>query len=527
MAQFDRTSTDLPAHRGALARPARAARGSRRRGTVLVLAIWVILILAALALVYARSMRVELIASGNRLAAEQAAAVQRGAEQYVLALADAAEGDAAHVMDAPAEAVAVGDGYFWIVRPSPGDPRAYEFGIADEAAKLNLNAADALDMAELPGMTDELALSIMDWRDDDATLTTGGAESEFYLGLARPYRCKDGPLETLDELRLIRGAAPALLHGADHNRNGAADDLWNAAPRDAAAQAAAADDRGLAPFVTVSTVERNADARNRPRVNINGGPAAPGGPPGPGPAPGGPPPPPGAPPPPPMRGTRGAAQVAEPAPVPQPPQPGPPGQPGQPDPSEAPLRDVLLEELQPQRVEEILARARAAKPYRNVFDFAAKGGLSADELRDVIDRLTTVEGKTIVGRVNVNTAPREVLQCLPGLEVGDADTLISQRGTAGADAAWVLDALPPEKLAECGGMITGRSFQYGADIVAVSGDGRAFRRVRVIVDARQSPPVVVRRHDLTSLGWPLSDDLRAQMRSGQRPQVAARSRRVP
>jgi general secretion pathway protein J len=92
-------------------------RGLRRRGTVLVMAIWVILILAALVMVYTRSMRVELVASGNRLASEQAAAVELGAEQYVMARIDGAEGDAVHVTEAPAEGVPVGGGYFWIIRP--------------------------------------------------------------------------------------------------------------------------------------------------------------------------------------------------------------------------------------------------------------------------------------------------------------------------------------------------------------------------------------------------------------------------
>ena len=103
-------------------------------------------------------MRVEMIAAGNRLSAEQAAAVERGAEQYVLARVDAALGDAFEVTRAPAEAVAVGGGYFWIVRARQGDPNNYEYGIVDEASKLNLNVADPIEMAKLPGMDQYIAL---------------------------------------------------------------------------------------------------------------------------------------------------------------------------------------------------------------------------------------------------------------------------------------------------------------------------------------------------------------------------------
>ena len=82
-----------------------------------------------------------------------------------------------------------------------------------------------------------------------------------------------------------------------------------------------------------------------------------------------------------------------------------------------------------------------------------------------------------------------------------------------------MDALTPQKLAAIGNRITGRSFQYSADIVAVSHDGRAFKRVRIVVDARNTPPKIIYRRDLTSLGWPLPQQIRDQLRSGQQIQT--------
>ena len=78
----------------------------------------------------------------------------------------------------------------------------------------------------------------------------------------------------------------------------------------------------------------------------------------------------------------------------------------------------------------------------------------------------------------------------------------------------MLTALPT-KAGAIGGRITGRSYQYSADIVAVSGDGRAFKRVRIVVDAGQTPPKIVYRKDLTALGWPLPQDIRDALRSGK------------
>jgi hypothetical protein len=63
--------------------------------------------------------------------------------------------------------------------------------------------------------------------------------------------------------------------------------------------------------------------------------------------------------------------------------------------------------------------------------------------------------------------------------------------------------------------LTGASYRYSGDIVAVSADGRAFKRVRIVVDVSrfnplalalgtQTPPaVIVYRKDLTAFGWPL------------------------
>ena len=102
-----------------------------------------------------------------------------------------------------------------------------------------------------------------------------------------------------------------------------------------------------------------------------------------------------------------------------------------------------------------------------------------------------VNATTVVGRVNVNTAPQQVLMALPGFTEADAQALIAQRQTGGdmSSIAWVVQAMAsqPQKALVIGDAITTRSYQYSADIVAVSGDGRTFKRVRIVVDGRTSP----------------------------------------
>jgi type II secretory pathway component PulK len=65
-------------------RPRRPTR--RRRGTILIVTMFIVFTLASLVLVMGASMRVEAMAAANMTASLQASAIEHGAEQYVLAL---------------------------------------------------------------------------------------------------------------------------------------------------------------------------------------------------------------------------------------------------------------------------------------------------------------------------------------------------------------------------------------------------------------------------------------------------------
>ena len=78
-----------------------------------------------------------------------------------------------------------------------------------------------------------------------------------------------------------------------------------------------------------------------------------------------------------------------------------------------------------------------------------------------------------------------------------------------------MNVLTPAKAAAVGSLVTGRSFFFSADIVAVSGTGRTFKRARIVVDARVSPPVIVYRKDLSYLGWPLDPAILTSLKKNQ------------
>ena len=373
-----------------------------RRGTILIVTMCICFLLAGMVLVFCRSMRVEAVASANQVASISASAIERGAEQYALAIIDQQKDQVYYNTESTYYGVQLGDGYFFFVRPNYGDDLLPQFGFTDEAGKLNINTATLEMLLRLPGMTDDLAAAIMDWRDADSDVSNFGAENEYYLSLPQPYYCKNADFEAVEELLLVRGATPEVVYGMNYslqgmmNRNQAAQNtMFNSDPSLA---------RGLYDLLTVYSAE--------PNTGTTGG-------------------------------TGGGAGAG-----------------------------------------------------------GATGG-------------TTQQPKR--GMINVNTAPRDVLFCLPGLEDSDVTNILSARNSASitpGDISWLSNALQG-KAGAIQQYITGSSYQYSANILAVAGNGRGFKYVRVVIDARTSPPKIVYRRDLSDQGWPLDQELLRSLRAGR------------
>lgn len=105
----------------------------------------------------------------------------------------------------------------------PLGPGAFSYVITDEQARININVASAeridkvlqclgIDKIE----RDKIADSILDWIDTNEEHRTNGAESDdYYLTLPTPYRARNGPIESMNELLQIKGITPALFKGID------------------------------------------------------------------------------------------------------------------------------------------------------------------------------------------------------------------------------------------------------------------------------------------------------------------------
>lgn len=91
----------------------------------------------------------------------------------------------------------------------------------DLESKININTAPAQLLQQVfttmgIGANDISVLSdsIQDWIDTDDGTRAAGAESDYYQGLTPPYFAKNGPLDDLSEMLLIKGVTRRMYDGS-------------------------------------------------------------------------------------------------------------------------------------------------------------------------------------------------------------------------------------------------------------------------------------------------------------------------
>ena len=84
--------------------------------------------------------------------------------------------------------------------------------IIDLERKVNVNTADQPMLDQImrviggdANVGPEIVDGILDWVDRDDNAHVNGAESDYYEGLTPPYEAKNGPIDDLSELLLIKG----------------------------------------------------------------------------------------------------------------------------------------------------------------------------------------------------------------------------------------------------------------------------------------------------------------------------------
>jgi DNA uptake protein ComE-like DNA-binding protein len=163
-----------------------------------------------------------------------------------------------------------GRGKFRVVRQGTSDDGGrLIYGISDEESRLNVNTASLEELRKLYGMTPELAAAILDWHDSNKEPSPGGAETDYYTSLRRPYLPRDGNIQTAREMLLVRDVTPALLLGEDANQNGLLDPEEDDGPdSDPPDNRDGVLDHGWAGYLSFETTTQNVTAAGEDKVDV-------------------------------------------------------------------------------------------------------------------------------------------------------------------------------------------------------------------------------------------------------------------
>ncbi len=427
-------------------------------GSVLIVVLCVSIGLVAVTLMFGHGMLMNYRAADNDIAGRQAEQAIDGAVRYVETLLANAEtpGLLPAVTAYQNEDVSVGEATFWILgRPADsGATTTREFGLVDEAGKLNLNSATKRMLRSLPGMNDDLEAAIEEWR---KAATAGGNSATTASSTS-----KQGPFESIEELALVPGATREILYGEDANMNGTLD--TNEDDGDKTLPTDNSDgklDPGILEYVTAFSRESNKQTDGSTnRINI-------------------------------ADLARASSQLTT-------------------------LLDSKLGTGRAAKILPLAAQGGPLRSVID-FYMRSRSEMTADEFGKVAYEMTISDPQTepyLTGLVNVNTASETVLASIPGFDSSTAATLISarlSRSPLDTNYAWIVDALGGQAndVINAGGRyLTGRSFQVTADIAAVGRLGRGYRREKVVIDTSTGTPQIVYRRNLAPLGWALGSDVR-------------------
>ena len=194
------------------------------RGTILIISLWSLCLLTTFSVILGYQVRQKLTLV-NRLderdklhfiaeAAIKKAAVElkKEPEKTYDALKDTWSNNISAFKE-----IDIGDGKFSILYDYIDEQSGIQetrFGLLDEERKININKLDATVLRRLFHIlgfdeieSQELAASIVDWRDSDSELSIpiGSAEDSYYRNLTYPYEAKDAEFEALDEILLVKG----------------------------------------------------------------------------------------------------------------------------------------------------------------------------------------------------------------------------------------------------------------------------------------------------------------------------------
>ncbi len=209
--------------------------GNSREGAALIVALWVLLILALIVSTFSYDMRVEsevTVYARNRFKAQYLARAGVEWARCMLAkkVTQPAEGEELQIEDGDDEQMVIS-----ALNIAKGVPvsnvkkelggGAFDISLLPEEGRRNVNHLDDRDWEEILDQANvpeekwpELIDAFNDWVDPGDEHRLNGAESDDPFYKERGYECKNAPLDTVDELLLIKGFTEDVVFGAPAKR---------------------------------------------------------------------------------------------------------------------------------------------------------------------------------------------------------------------------------------------------------------------------------------------------------------------
>tara|TARA_B100000475_G_scaffold170962_1_gene133115 strand:+ start:1911 stop:3302 length:1392 start_codon:yes stop_codon:yes gene_type:complete len=349
--------------------------------------------------------------------------------------------------------------YFSVFRQGNLETGEVIFGVTDEASKLPLNLTNITQLVSVPGITLPTAESLADFTDKDSITRDNGAEQDVYDLLPTPYNIPNQTVSFLDELLLANGISAYHLYGEDLNRNHKLDinendgDLLQP-PDDQDGSLAG----GIHRYFTLNSRDWNVNLLNKPRININ-----------------------------------------------------------------SPEIDLNTLGLTEQTVLFLEAKRKLNQPFSSITDLVDakvtitesanikqdyESGVTVEDLFNLMDTFTADTREFRPGRVNINSAPANILVQIPGIDENLATTIITTRNSIPLEKqsslAWLLetDIMNIEQFKEVEPFLTARSFQFHIQVIGYGLPSGRFRTIEAVVDLIGTAPKIIYLRDLTKLGIP-------------------------
>jgi hypothetical protein len=161
------------------------------------------------------------------------------------------------------------------------------------------------------------------------------------------------------------------------------------------------------------------------------------------------------------------------------------------------------------------AEPGAPTPPTYIYDCPLNNTANLSQILPVlIDKATATTNIELSPRVNINTAPREVLMALPGMTDEVADGIIGGRpAPSTTDQAYltgtwavVSGVMPMSLYQQLEPYITGRTMVYRVQSIGYFAEGGPVARVEAVVDTNQGAPRFLYFRDLTELDSPRGFD---------------------